>query len=95
MKNRKFGSTKLIPIMLAGAQIQVNPASIGKDQRTTHHGEYLGTKVNSPESCKLGESVVLWPEAGKSPVISMAKPAAMVFAKQLLESEGHTVTLKA
>ena len=94
MKDRKFGSTKLIPILLNGAQIQVNPASIDKSARTLHHGEYKGTKVNSPESFKTAESLVLWPEAGKSVVISMSKPAAMVFAQQLLESEGHTVTLK-
>ncbi|GEM_PF-6171514 len=85
----------LVPITLNGATIRVDANSIQKQLRTPHHGDFKGTQVESPESFKIGESVICWPEAGKSRAVSMTKAAAGVFAKQFLESEGCTVTMTA
>ncbi|MFZ3044230.1 MAG: hypothetical protein WA058_03970 [Minisyncoccia bacterium] len=93
MRKQQF-NPKMVPIQISGLQILINPASIDKSNRVVHHGEYKGTKVNSPESCQIDESIVIWAESGKSPVISMSKAAFGVLATQFLESEGHTVTLK-
>ena len=95
-KNQRkgFAGIKLLSVMVNGAAAKIAPSTISSGARTLHHGEYQGVKVNSPASCKFGDSVILWPEAGKSEAVSMSKAAAAVFCKQYLESEGHTVTLK-
>jgi hypothetical protein len=95
MKKLQFKGGKLVPVQIGGVAMKINPNSIDKDKRTLHHGEHKGTKVNSPESCIVGDSYVLWPEAGKPTVISMSRAGAVLAAKHLLESEGATVTFAA
>lgn len=88
MKNRTFSNGKLVPVSIGGITIRVDPTSIGKDNRTPHHGEFKGVKVNSPETFQIGDSVILWPEAGKPLAISIGKAALGVLATQFLQAEG-------
>lgn len=94
MKTKSFRNvgTKLVPVSMGGAQILISPASIAAKERTTHHGTFEGVTVNSPQTRIVGDSVVLWPEAGKDVAITMDKAALGVLSTKFLESQGYTVT---
>lgn len=91
MGNGKFGRGTWVPVSIDGARIHVNSASIDRKLRTTHHGEFKGETVNSPETYQIGDSVIIWPEAGKPFALSMSKVAFGVLATQFLKSEGLSV----
>ena len=88
MRNGKFDSGTWVTVAIDSAMIKVNSASIDRKVRTTHHGEFKGIKVNSPETYQIGDSVIIWPEAGKPFAISMNKAVLGVLATQSLQSEG-------
>ena len=90
--NKQNKGIKLVPVSVNGVTLQINPSSIGKEKRTVHHGEFKGVKVHSPESCKVGDSVVVWPEAGKPLAMVLSKAEMGVIATQFLESEGYQVS---
>lgn len=94
MNTKKQRFTKLAPVSINGITVPIDTAAISKDKRTVHHGQYKSVQVNSPETCQIGDSVVIWPESGKAVSVTMSKAALGVLATQYLESEGHTVTLK-
>ncbi len=78
-------------VVIDGATIKVNPASIDRKLRTKHHGEFKGTKVESPETYQIGDSIIIWPEAGKPFALSIDKASFGVLATQFLKSEGLIV----
>lgn len=56
-----------------------------------HHGQTAdGTKVNSAQSCVVGESTVVWPSDG-APAVSFLNKDLEVFATQTLQQQGFTV----
>ena len=81
----------LVPILVNGVSILAAPASISKDKRTVHHGAFKGTVVNSPATCSVGDSVVIWPEADKPQAYSMSKAAFGVLSTQFLKSQGYAI----
>jgi len=94
MKNQQSRrvAAKLVTVAINGILVQVNPASIAKKDRTVLHGNYKGQEVNSPAICKIGESVVLWPDAEKPFAAVLGNAEMGVLATKFLESEGHTIT---
>jgi len=88
-----LGKSKMIPLSISGAVLMASLASIDKNQRTVHHGEFEGTKVNSPATLQIGDSVIYWPDADKPDLAVTTDDAAFsLMAKQRLESKGYTVT---
>lgn len=91
MKKQQGSGIRLIPVSINGTLVKIDPSSIGREKRTIHHGEFKGMQVNSPETYQIGESVVLWPEAGKPFAVAMSKAALGVLSTEFLKSEGFTV----
>lgn len=87
---RKFNTT-LVPVTINGIQVRLDPNSIAKEARTVHHGMFKDTQVNSPATCQIGDSVILWPDANKHTAIAIGKADLGVLATQFLKSEGLTV----
>ena len=90
-KQMRTTPAKLVPVTINGATVLINPASINKAERTVHHGEFNGVKVNSPATFEAGDSMIIWADADKPAVITMSKAALGVLATQYLEKSGYTV----
>ena len=95
MKRFNKNPSVLLSVLIAGAAVRIDPASIPKENRKVFHGEFKGTQVNSPATYEIGESVILWPDASKSFAVSMPKADMGVLATQFLKAEGFNVTAAA
>ena len=91
-QNSRRVAAKLVSVAISGISVQVNPASIAKKDRTVLHGEYQGKQVNSPAICKIGESVVLWPDAEKPFAAVLGHAELGVLSTKFLEADGYKVT---
>lgn len=87
----KKSSLKLVPVTIDGITVRIDPNSIDRESRTVHHGEFKGTQVNSPATCRMGESILIWPDAKRTAVISMGRADLGVLATQFLSDEGQIV----
>lgn len=83
---------KLVPAMIGGLAVAVDLNSIDKSKREIHHGEFNGTKVNSPATLEIGDSIGIWPEADKKAHFTMTQAGFGVTAIDFLEKHGYTVT---
>jgi hypothetical protein len=91
--NARFrNSNALLLAAISGTLVRIDPKSISDDQRTLHHGEFEGVKVNSPATCQIGNSVIFWPDSRKSTAVSTSEAGFGLTAKNFLESKGYTVT---
>ncbi len=86
-------TTVLVPVTINGLQVRIDPNSIPKEARTVHHGVFKDTQVNSPATCQIGDSVILWPDAGNRTAIAIGKADLGVLATQFLKSEGLSVLM--
>lgn len=89
-KRNRSGSLSLVTIVVQGQPIQATAQSI-RPAAIPCHGDYKGTKVNSPAIALVGDSVVLWADASKpNEATGMTKPYFATLAKKFDELEGNT-----
>lgn len=92
MSKRSRNTLPLVTVIIGGKAIQATPQSI-RPYAEVCHGEFKGTKVNSPAMAIVGESAVLWPDATKSQgVTSFDKASLGVLASKFLKDEGLTIS---
>lgn len=93
--NKRLRTTqarKLVPALIGGLAVAIDLNSVDKGKREIHHGEFNGTKVNSPATLEIGDSIGIWPEADKSTHFTMSQAGFGVTAIDFLEKHGYTVT---
>ncbi len=87
MNRNNRNSLRLVPVIVNGTTVMIDPSSINKTNRIVHHGSFQRTPVNSPASFHLGNSVIVWPDADKPHAFSISKASLGVLAQQFLESQ--------
>ena len=100
MKNRFPKShgknVKLVPILINGDVAYVNPANLCDHKRQVTHGTFNGTEVHSPAYRKVGDSVMIWPDASNKDLAFTIDQASLgVLSTKFLQANGHTVNAKA
>ncbi|MCF7815843.1 MAG: hypothetical protein K9M10_03710 [Candidatus Pacebacteria bacterium] len=92
--NRRIAATHVnVDVNGNGHKTAISAQSLHGAKFTDYHGTVDGREVKSIRGIPQGESMILL--NGKSGMMAGTKDELRVFAKTFLESEGHTVQLKA
>jgi hypothetical protein len=88
----RLAAATLVPLTIDDKTFMADANSFAKEDRTVLHGEFMGTKVESPAILEIQGNVIVWPEEDETPASSFTPAGLGVLAVGYLKSKGHTVS---